>query len=166
MADQMNLKPVAVACDHAGYGLKLLILEHLRSRGVPYRDFGCDSAKSCDYPVFACRAGRAVASGECRLGILICGTGAGISIAANKVKGVRCAACSEPYSAQMAREHNDANMIAFGARVVGPDLAFMITDTFLKTKFMSDHPNHVRRVGLIKRMDAGDDIGNLTGGRA
>lgn len=126
---------IAIACDHSALDMKRNIEELLDEMGLEYMDFGTDSTASCDYPVFAVRAANAVVSGKCDKGILICGTGIGMSLAANKVKGIRCAACSEPYSATMTRAHNDANMLAIGARVIGVEIARMIVRAFLETPF-------------------------------
>ena len=126
---------IALGSDHGGYGLKQEIIKYLEEKGIEYKDYGCYDESPCDYPVFGKKAARAVASGECEKGILICGTGIGISIAANKIKGIRAALCHDVFSAKATREHNDANMLAMGARVVGPGLAVMIVDTFLNTEF-------------------------------
>ena len=139
---------IAVGCDHVGYELKKNVIEHLEKLGDEVRDFGCDGPEPTDYPIYGERVGRAVASGECALGIVICGTGVGISLAANRVAGVRAAACSEPYTAAMARRHNDANVVAFGARVVGRDLALMIVDEFRNARF--EGGRHARRVAMIE----------------
>ena len=125
----------AIGSDHGGYALKQEIMKHLSERGIAYRDYGTYSEESCDYPDYGEAVGRAVASGECERGIVVCGTGIGISIAANKVRGVRCALCGDCFSAQMAREHNDANVLALGARVLGAGLALKIVDTFLDSAF-------------------------------
>ncbi len=140
---------IALGCDSAGYELKQKVMEHLRERNLEYKDFGSYDAEPCDYPVFGKKAARAVASGECDRGIIICGTGIGISIAANKVKGVRAALCHDTFSAQATREHNDANMLAMGARVIGPGLALKIVDTFLDTEF-SNVDRHIRRIGMLE----------------
>ena len=140
---------VAIGSDHGGYGLKQEIMEHLKERGIEYKDYGCFDENSCDYPVYSKAAANAVASGECDKGILICGTGIGISIAANKVKGIRAAVCSDCFSAEATRLHNDANILAFGARVIGPGLAEKIVDTFLDTEF-SGVERHARRVDMIE----------------
>lgn len=124
---------------------------HLDELGLEYQDFGTYSAESCDYPDFAARAAKAVAGGECERGILICGTGIGISIAANKVKGIRAALCSDCFSAEMTRRHNDANMLAMGARVLGEGLALKIVDTFLNTSF--DGGRHQRRIDKISSLE-------------
>ncbi|MBR3292903.1 MAG: ribose 5-phosphate isomerase B [Oscillospiraceae bacterium] len=140
---------LAIGCDHGGYALKQEILAHLKKRGVEVKDFGTYNEDSCDYPVYARAVAQAVTSGECERGILICGTGIGISIAANKVPGVRCALCGDCFSAQATREHNDANVLALGARVTGPGLALKIVDTFLDTPFSNDE-RHIRRISLIE----------------
>ena len=127
---------IGIGSDHGGFELK-------------YKDFGTYSADSCDYPVYGRAVAKAVASGECDRGILICGTGIGISITANKVKGIRAALCSDCYSAQATREHNDANILAMGARVLGDGLALKIVDTFLDTPFSGDE-RHIRRISMIE----------------
>lgn len=147
---------IALACDHSALDMKQEIKNLLDELGESYRDFGTDTAESCDYPVFGARAAKAVASGECEKGIVICGTGIGISLAANKVKGIRCALCSEPYSAELTRRHNNANMLALGARVIGPELAKMIVKTFLATPF--EGGRHQRRVDLLTAIEEGNDI--------
>jgi ribose 5-phosphate isomerase B len=124
-------------------------MEHLKDRGLEYKDYGCYSEESVDYPIYARAVANAVVSGECERGILICGTGIGISIAANKVKGIRAALCGDCFSAQATREHNDANIVALGARVTGPGLAIKIVDTFLDTPFSNDE-RHIRRINLIE----------------
>lgn len=140
---------IALGCDHGGYALMQEVIKHLEERGLEYKNFGCYSEESVDYPVFAKAAANAVAFGECERGILICGTGIGVSITANKIKGVRAALCSDCYSAQMTREHNDANVLAMGARVIGTGLALKIVDTFLDTPFSNDE-RHVRRISMIE----------------
>jgi ribose 5-phosphate isomerase B len=142
---------IALGCDHGGYKLMQEIRAHLDDLGLEYKDFGTYSEESCDYPVYGRRAAEAVASGECDRGILVCGTGIGISIAANKVKGIRAALCSDCFSAEMTRRHNDANMLAMGARVLGVGLALKIVDTFLETGF--DGGRHTRRVDMISQME-------------
>ncbi len=139
---------IALASDHGGYALKEHIKQHLESQGLPYKDFGTTSTDSCDYPLFGRAAAQSVASGGCDRGIVICTTGIGISIAANKVKGIRCALCSEPLSAEMCRRHNDANMLAMGAGLIGPNLAQRIVDIFLTTPF--EGGRHQRRVNEIE----------------
>lgn len=140
---------IALGCDHGGYALMQEIKAHLEERGLEYKDFGTYSEESCDYPVFAKKAANAVASGECEKGVLVCGTGIGISITANKIKGIRAALCGDCFSAQATRQHNDANMLALGARVTGPGLALMILDTFLDTPF-SEEERHARRIAQIE----------------
>ena len=142
---------LAIGHDHVGYELKLIIKKHLEDLGHQVIDFGSDSSQSCDYPVYGKKVAQAVASGECELGVLVCGTGIGISLAANKVRGIRAAVCSEPYSAQMARRHNNANIIAFGARVIGRDMAEMIVDSFLQAQF--EGGRHARRVALLDEIE-------------
>ena len=140
---------LAIGCDHAGYELKQEIIRHLEEKGIEYKDYGCYDESPCDYPVFGRKAAQAVASGECEKGILICGTGIGISIAANKIKGIRAALCHDVFSAKATREHNNANMLAMGARVVGPGLALMIVDTFLNTEF-SNAERHQKRIDMLE----------------
>ena len=122
---------IALASDHVGILLKRQIMDHLDQLGIPYKDYGTYDEVRCNYPEYAYKAAKAVADGECEKGILCCGTGIGISIAANSVNGIRCVCCSEPYSALLSRQHNDTNMLAMGARVVGRDLALMIVDQWL-----------------------------------
>lgn len=136
---------IAIACDHGGFSLKQEVMKHLAERGLEFKDFGCDSEKSCDYPVYAKPVTDAITSGECEKGILICGTGIGMSMAANKVAGIRAALCADCFSAKATREHNDANIVCIGARTTGPDLAIMIIDTFLDTEF-SNEERHIRRI--------------------
>lgn len=140
---------IALGCDHGGYGLMQEVIRHLEDRGLEYKNYGCYSEESVDYPVYAKAAANAVASGECEKGILICGTGIGISIAANKVPGIRVALCHDCFSAEATRQHNDANMLAMGARVIGPGLALKIVDIFLDTPFSNDE-RHIRRIGMIE----------------
>ena len=142
---------IAIASDHGGYLLKEHIKAYLAAKGITCEDFGTDSADSCDYPIFGRAAAEAVASGRCEKGIVICTTGIGISITANKVRGIRCALCSDPLSAEMTRRHNDANMLAMGAGMIGPNLAQRIVDTFLATEF--EGGRHARRVALITEME-------------
>ena len=142
---------IAIACDHSALEMKKEIEGLLEEMGLPYRDYGTCSTDSCDYPIFGVRAAKAVASGECERGIVICGTGIGISLAANKIKGIRCALCSEPFSAELTRRHNDANMLALGAGIVGANLAERIVETFLTTEF--EGGRHARRVALISDME-------------
>ena len=142
---------IAVASDHAGLALKLEIIALLEERGLACKDFGTYTEARCDYPDFGEAAARAVASGECDRGLLFCGTGIGISLAANKVKGIRCAVCSEPYTALMSRLHNNANMLALGSRVVGVDLAKLIVNTWLDTPF--EGGRHQLRVDKIMAIE-------------
>lgn len=143
---------VALGCDHGGYGLKQEIIGYLEAEGIAYRDYGCMGTESCDYPEFARAAAQAVADGECERGIIICTTGIGISIAANKIKGIRCALCSDTVSARLTREHNNANMLALGAGITGTYLALGIVDIFLHTKF-SEEGKHSRRIDQIALME-------------
>ena len=140
---------IAIGSDHGGFALKQEIMEHLKENGIEYKDYGCYDESSCDYPVYAKKVANAIVSGECEKGILICGTGIGISIAANKVKGIRAALCSDCFSAQATREHNNANVLCMGARVIGPELAFRIADTFLEAGFSNDE-RHIRRINMIE----------------
>ena len=145
---------LAIASDHGGYNLKEHIKAYLAAKGITCKDFGTDSAESCDYPIYGEAVGKAVASGERERGIIICGTGIGISMAANKVKGVRAALCGDCFSAEMTRKHNDANVLALGARVVGPGLALKIVDTFLENEF--EGGRHARRVALLSEVENRD----------
>lgn len=143
---------IALGCDHGGYGLKQEIVKYLNEKGISYKDFGCTDTVSCDYPEFGAAAAKAVALGECEKGIVICTTGIGISITANKIKGIRCALCSDTASARLTREHNDANMLALGAGIVGTNLALGIVDTFLNTPF-SGEEKHCRRIAKIAALE-------------
>lgn len=129
------MKKIAIGCDHVGFELKPAIIAHLQSRGIEVVDYGTKSSERTDYPVYGKSVANAVSHGEVDGGILICGTGVGISIVANKIKGIRAVVCSEPYSARLSREHNDTNILAFGARVVGSELAKMIVDAWLDAEF-------------------------------
>lgn len=140
---------IAFGCDHAGFALKQTILDYLEKNGYEYKDFGCFDESPVDYPVYGKKVACAVASGECEKGILICGTGIGISIAANKVKGVRAACCSDVISARFTRLHNDANILAFGARIVGPQVALEMTEVFLSTSF-SGEERHQKRIDQLE----------------
>ena len=142
---------IVIGNDHAAVELKNIIKEHLESKGIEVINVGTDTNDSCDYPVYGEKVGRAVVSGEADLGIAICGTGVGISIAANKVKGVRACVCSEPYSAKLSRMHNNSNVLAFGARVVGSEMAKMIVDTWLEAEY--EGGRHQRRVDLIHAIE-------------
>ena len=140
---------LALGSDHGGYALKQAIAKHLEARGLEYRDCGTYSEASCDYPDFGRAVALAVANGEAEYGIIICGTGIGISITANKVPGIRAALCGDCFSAEATRSHNDANVLALGARVVGEGLAIKIVDTFLDTPFSNDE-RHIRRIQKIE----------------
>ena len=143
---------IAIASDHGGYMLKEHIKAYLAAKGITCEDFGTNSTDSCDYPDFAKPAAEAVASGQCERGIVICTTGIGISISANKVKGIRCALCGDVLSAEMTRRHNDANMLAMGAGIVGPMLPERIADTFLSTDF--EGGRHARRVAKMMEIES------------
>ncbi len=140
---------IAIGSDHGGFALKEEVSKYLQAKGYEVKDVGCYDLNSVDYPAYGHAVGKAVASGECEFGIVICTTGIGISIAANKVKGVRCALCSEPYSARMTREHNNANVLAMGGGLIGTNMAFQIVDTFLNTEFSVEEKHH-RRVNLLE----------------
>jgi len=142
---------VAIGSDHGGFKLKEEIKKMLTEEKVEFRDYGTHSAESIDYPEVSQKIGQAVVSGECSRGIIICGTGIGVSIAANKIKGIRAALCHDVFSAQMSREHNDANILTMGERVIGPGLACMIVATWLKTEFAGGR--HGRRVDKISQME-------------
>ncbi len=142
---------IGIGNDHAAVEMKNIIKEHLEERGFEVVNFGTDSSESFDYPVAGYQVGRAVASGEVDLGVLICGTGVGISLAANKVTGVRACVCSEPYTAKLSRMHNNTNIIAFGARVVGSELAKMIVDEWLDAEY--EGGRHQRRVDMLTEID-------------
>lgn len=145
---------IGIGNDHSALELKAEIIELLKEKGHEVVDYGTYTADSCDYPVYGEAVARAVASGEVEQGILICGTGLGISLAANKVKGIRAAVCSEPYTAKMARAHNNCNILAFGARVVGAEMAKMIVETWLDTEF--EGGRHQRRVDMIMEIENKD----------
>ena len=142
---------IAIGSDHAAYHLKLLVEEHLKERGLAFEDLGCYGPERVDYPVYGQKVAEAVAAGQYEKGIVLCGTGIGISLAANKVPGIRCAVCSDTYSAKYTRLHNDANMLAMGERVVGPGLAMEIVDAFLDTPF--EGGRHAQRVALITQIE-------------
>lgn len=141
---------LALACDHGGYELKQEIINYLNSKNIEFIDFGCTSTDAVDYPEYGKKAAHAVASGQCDKGIIICGTGIGISISANKVPGIRCALCHDCFSAAATREHNDANMLALGARVIGVGHALKVVETFLNTPFSNDE-RHIRRIKQIEK---------------
>ena len=140
---------IAIGSDHGGFALKQALMAHLDRRGLAYKDYGTYSEDSCDYPQYAKAVANAVVSGECERGILICGTGIGVSMTANKIPGIRAALCGDCFSAEATRLHNDANILCMGARVVGEGLAVKITDTFLDTPFSND-PRHIRRISQIE----------------
>ncbi len=140
---------IGIGCDHGGYALKLELIKYLESRQIPFIDYGCNG-ESTDYPIYGKKVAQGILTGECEKGIVICGTGIGISITANKIKGIRCALCSDCFSAEATRLHNDTNMLALGGRVVGPELAVKIVDTFLNTPFSNDE-RHKRRIGMIEQ---------------
>lgn len=142
---------IAMGNDHAAVEMKQEIMAYLRKKGYEVLNLGTDSSESCDYPLYGEKVGQAVASGEADLGIAICGTGIGISLAANKVPGIRAAVCSEPYSAKLSRMHNDTNVLCFGARVVGTELAKMIVDEWLSAEFLGGR--HQRRVDMIMAIE-------------
>lgn len=143
---------ISLGCDHGGYALKEHIKAYLESKGHEVVDCGTYSTDSCDYPIFGEAAARKVQSGECERGIIICGTGIGVSIVANKFKGIRAALCGDCFSAEATRQHNDANILTMGARVIGPGLALKIVDTFLDTPFSGDE-RHVRRIAKIAQIE-------------
>lgn len=142
---------ISLGSDHGGYELKAAIIKHLEERGIECKDYGCYGLDSCDYPVFGRAAAEAVADGTCEKGIVVCTTGIGISITANKVKGVRCALCTNTELAKMTRLHNNSNMLALGASLVSEELAMEIVDTFLDTEF-SNEERHIRRIDLIEKL--------------
>ena len=143
---------IALACDHTGIEMKQEIMKLLDSMGLEWKDFGVNETASCDYPIYGYRAAKAVADGECDRGILICGTGIGMCMAANKIRGVRCALCSDCFSAEMTRVHNDANVLALGARVLGVELAKRIVDTYLASSFEKGG-RHQRRVDMMTELE-------------
>lgn len=146
------MRKISIACDHGALTLKAVVKEHLQKKGYEVADFGTYSADSCDYPDYAAAAARAVASGECEKGIVLCTTGIGVSISANKIPGIRCALLSDPWSARMTRLHNDTNMMALGAGMVGKLLAFEIVDTWLDTPF-SGEERHARRIAKLTALE-------------
>ena len=138
---------IAIGSDHGGFDLKEVVIAHLKEQGIECKDLGCYDKNSCDYPIYGRAVAEAVAAGECEKGIVICTTGIGISITANKIKGVRCALCADTLTAQMTRLHNDANVLAMGGGIVGPNLAVSIVDTFLKTAFSEEEKHQRRKIG-------------------
>ncbi len=147
---------IAIGCDHTSLELKEKIKEYLAELGHETKDFGAYTDERAHYPIFGQRVAKAVVSNECEKGILICGSGIGISISANKTKGARCVVCSEPYSAMMSKAHNNTNILAFGSRVVGEELAKMIVKTWLDTEY--EGGRHQIRVDMLEKMEAGEDI--------
>lgn len=147
---------IAIACDHAGIDLKPHVIAVLDELGIPYKDFGTFSHESVDYPVYGARAAHAVAGGECERGIVMCGTGVGIGMAASKVPGIRCVNCTDTYTAKLSRLHNDANMLALGARVLGSELAKDIVRIWLMTAFEGER--HARRVGMLESLERGESL--------
>ena len=142
---------LAVGSDHGGLALKQAVLEHLDAQGIPYKDFGCYDTNSVDYPTIAAPVAHAIAAGEYEMGLLFCGTGIGMSLAANKVRGIRAALCENPFSARMAREHNDAHILCMGGRVLGPAIAIEMVDAFLHAQFQGDR--HTGRVAAIMEIE-------------
>lgn len=141
----------AIGCDHTGVSLKQILKKHLEERGIAVKDFGTYTEESCHYPEIAEKTANAVASGECERGVLVCGTGVGISIAANKVNGIRAVCCSEPFSAKLSKEHNNSNILCMGARVVGSELALMILDSWLDAEFQGGR--HQTRIDMITEIE-------------
>lgn len=141
---------IAIGSDHGGFDLKEAVIAYLKEQGIEFKNYGCYDKNSCDYPIYGRAVAEAVAKGECEKGIVICTTGIGISITANKIKGIRCALCADTLSAKMTRLHNDANVLAMGGGIVGPNLGISIVDAFLNTEF-SEEEKHQRRVGLIEQ---------------
>ena len=142
---------IAMASDHVGLELKKVLMDYLDEKGIYYNDYGTYSRECCNYPEYALVAANAVANGECEKGILCCGTGVGISIAANKIKGIRCVCCSDPFSAKLSRQHNDTNMLAMGSRVVGTELAKMILDVWLEGVY--EGGRHAVRIAQIAEIE-------------
>ncbi|MFJ5713054.1 ribose 5-phosphate isomerase B [Neobacillus sp. NPDC093127] len=147
---------LALGSDHVGLALKEEIKQHLDEKGIPYKDYGCISTERTNYPIYGQKVAKAVVSGECEKGLLFCGTGVGISIAANKMKGVRAVVCSDCYTAVLSRQHNNTNILALGSRVVGVDLAKMIIDGWLNAEF--EGGRHETRVDMIRKVEEGNDL--------
>ncbi|GBC96902.1 Ribose-5-phosphate isomerase B [bacterium HR16] len=143
---------IGLGADHAGYHLKNIVRSYLQQQGITVRDFGTHTDAPCDYPDFALMVANAVAQGECDLGILICGTGVGMSISANKVKGIRAAHAQDPVTARLSRQHNDANVLCMGGRIIGAELAMEIVSAFLNASF-TDEERHVRRVHKVQMLE-------------
>ena len=146
------MKKIAIGCDHAGFAIKGAVIDHIKNRGFEPVDVGTYSTDSCHYPTYASAVCEKILGGECELGILICGTGIGMSIAANKHKGIRAACCSDTFSARLTREHNDANVLCFGERVCGVGLAIDLVDAFLDAEYLNNG-NHVTRVAMLKEIE-------------
>lgn len=144
---------IALGCDHGGINLKTAIIKYLEEKKIEYKDFGCYSEESVDYPIYAYKVANAVSKGECSCGILCCGTGIGISIAANKVKGIRAAVVSNEFGAEMTRRHNNANILCMGGRVTSEEDAVKYADIFLNTPFSEDEDRHIRRLQMIKDIE-------------
>jgi ribose 5-phosphate isomerase B len=153
---EVTIMKIAIACDHSALELKEEVKKLLLDRGLEYEDFGTYTTDSCHYPIYGARAAKAVADGRCDLGIVICGTGIGISMTANKVKGIRCALCSDTFSARMTRIHNDSNMLALGARVIGVELAKEIVNAWLDAEF--EGGRHQVRIDMITALENGECI--------
>ena len=147
------MKKIAIGCDHAGFAIKGAVIDHIKSKGYDCVDVGTHSTDSCHYPVYAEAVCEKILGGECEFGILICGTGIGMSIAANKHKGIRAACCSDTFSAKLTREHNDANVLCFGERVVGAGLAIELVDAFIDAEYLNNG-NHVIRVAMLDELDS------------
>ncbi len=149
-------KPIAIASDHGGYALKLEIETYFQTAGIPFCDYGCDSPDRADYPVYANRVSRAMVRGNSDFGILVCGTGIGMSMAANKVKGIRAACCSDSYSARMTRAHNNANILCLGGRVIAAPKAIELVRIFLSTPF--DGGRHADRIGMFGKIEENQEL--------
>jgi len=145
------MKPIALGSDHAGYALKMRLIDHLQARGFETTDYGCGDVARAEYPEFSEKVARAIQRGESELGLLICGTGYGISLAANRVRGIRAVPCSEPYTAMLSRQHNNSNILCLGARVIGPEFAVMILDAWLNAEFQGGR--HSERLALIEQIE-------------
>ena len=145
---------IAIGCDHGGIEIKNAVIEYLKEQGIAYNDFGCYSAESVDYPVFAHKVASAVSKGEAEKGIICCGTGIGVSMTANKVKGIRAAVCCDEFCAEMTRRHNDANIMCMGGRVIDSDKAVKLADIFLHTEF--EGGRHTKRVQMITDIENGN----------
>lgn len=142
---------IALGSDHGGYNLKNIVIEHLKEKGIEYEDLGCYNTESCDYPVYGEKVAEAVVRGEFDYGIIVCGTGIGISIAANKVPGIRAAHCTDSFTARATRQHNNSNILSLGERITGPSIALDIVDAFLSTEF--EGGRHEKRVNMIEEIE-------------